>query len=301
MRKPDGEDGAEHKNNKITRSYHHLWSQMFVLFVWVVDQGTKTWHHPPQTHCTSSHSRQFNPNSLYSLKGVKYVLPTHCVELVLVCDTALRAPVLLCGSDSRAGCLCFKFKVAFCQVQLSVQCQLLDQWKSQSLGSKQRAAGDKHLAKQLLWCPAIRHKHAKRAAVFSHSRWTAVQSFLFSIGIKSTPQNSFIFLGHDGKKFTKAWKQKEVNAHNLYVWNNHRVYDPRNETERCLQTASLNSLKTNDRISRTDFKLYWELLKYRGPVTLGCNPSGSLVLSLRWYWQDKHKGPYSLAPSLWLL
>lgn len=108
------------------------------------------------------------------------------------------------------------------------------------------------------------------------------QSFLFSIGIKFTPQNSSIFLGHDGKKFTKPWKQKEVNAHNLYVWNNHRVYDLRNETEtqRCLWTAPLNSLKTNDRISRTDFKISRELSKYRGPVTLGCNPSGSLVLSL---------------------
>lgn len=43
-------------------------------------------------------------------------------------EESLRALVLLCGSDSRAGgFLCFKFKVAFCQVQLSVHCQLLDQ------------------------------------------------------------------------------------------------------------------------------------------------------------------------------
>lgn len=36
--------------------------------------------------------------------------------------------VLLCGSDSRAGgFLCFKSKVAFCQVQLSLHCQLLEQ------------------------------------------------------------------------------------------------------------------------------------------------------------------------------
>lgn len=209
--------------------------------------------------------------------------------------------MLLCGSDSRAGRLCFKFKVALCQVQLSVHCQLLDQ----SCFRGRVKAWDPNSGQQEtnIWpnscCdarPSVTNTPDVRLDCSS-------QSFLFSIGIKSTPQNSFIFLGHDGKKFTKAWKQKEVNAHNLYVWNNHRVYDLRNETEtqRCLQTTSLNSLKTNDRISRTDFKLYRELSKYRGPVTLRCNPSGSLVLSLHWYWQDKHKGPYSLAPSLWLL
>lgn len=137
------------------------------------------------------------------------------MELVLVCDTALRALVLLCGSDSRAGgFLCFKLKVAFCQVQLSRHCQLLDQ----SCFGRRLKAWDPNSGQQEtnIWpnsccdarpsvtnTPDVRRLSATVTGLHSDfitKVFFSSQSFyVFTIGIKSTPQNSSIFLGHDGK------------------------------------------------------------------------------------------------------